>query len=155
MFIGERIRELRLEKDMSHGDIEKRTGLLRCYISRVENGHTIPALETLEKFARALDTPIYLLLYDGDSVPHPKVVAGAHSSPNGTWGTHRQEVRLVNQLRLLLGRMSAQDRDTILCVAAKMASRKNKRPSEAKEKRKPARPVEATLPSADQVSSPA
>src|SRR5260370_35441546 len=40
---------------MSKGDIEKRTGLLRCYLSRVENGHTVPSLETLQKIARALD----------------------------------------------------------------------------------------------------
>jgi transcriptional regulator with XRE-family HTH domain len=40
------------------GDIEKRTGLLRCYVSRVENGHTVPAIETLEKLARALEVPV-------------------------------------------------------------------------------------------------
>jgi len=55
MLIGDRLRELREEKKLSQGDIEKRTGLLRCYISRVENGHTVPAVETLEKLARALE----------------------------------------------------------------------------------------------------
>ena len=54
MVIGDRLRELRAGKKLSQGDIEKRTGLLRCYISRVENGHTVPAIETLEKIARAL-----------------------------------------------------------------------------------------------------
>ena len=52
MLIGERLKALREQKNMSQGDIEKRTGLLRVYISRVENGHTVPAIETLEKFAR-------------------------------------------------------------------------------------------------------
>src|SRR5580704_15009973 len=52
MIIGDRIRLLRETKKLSQGDIEKRTGLLRCYISRVENGHTVPAIETLEKLAR-------------------------------------------------------------------------------------------------------
>jgi DNA-binding XRE family transcriptional regulator len=47
MVICDRLRELRESKDLSQGDIEKRTGLLRCYISRVENGHTVPAIETL------------------------------------------------------------------------------------------------------------
>jgi transcriptional regulator with XRE-family HTH domain len=56
MIIGDRLRELREEKTLSQGDIEKRTGLLRCYISRVENGHTVPAIETLEKLARALES---------------------------------------------------------------------------------------------------
>jgi transcriptional regulator with XRE-family HTH domain len=53
-------------KRLSQGDIEKRTGLLRCYISRVENGHTVPAIETLEKLARAMEVPPYQLFYDGD-----------------------------------------------------------------------------------------
>jgi len=55
MIIGDRLREMREAKQLSQGDVEKRTGLLRCYISRVENGHTVPAIETLEKMARALE----------------------------------------------------------------------------------------------------
>jgi len=69
MIIGDRLRELREEKKLSQGDIEKRTGLLRCYISRVENGHTVPAIETLEKMARALEVPLYQLFYDGKEPP--------------------------------------------------------------------------------------
>src|SRR5260370_37617881 len=69
MEIGQRLRELREQKNLSQGHIEKRTGLLRCYISRVENGHTVPAVETLEKFARALEIPMYQLFYDGDKPP--------------------------------------------------------------------------------------
>jgi transcriptional regulator with XRE-family HTH domain len=67
MVIGNRLRELRESKSLSQGDIEKRTGLLRCYISRVENGHTVPSIETLEKMARALEIPMYRLFYDGDA----------------------------------------------------------------------------------------
>ena len=59
MVIGDRLRTLREAKDLSQGDIEKRTGLLRCCLSRVENGHTVPSVETLEKFARALELPLY------------------------------------------------------------------------------------------------
>lgn len=69
MIVGERLRTLREERNFSQGEIEKRTGLLRCYISRVENGHTVPAVETLEKFARALEVPMYQLLYDGEKPP--------------------------------------------------------------------------------------
>src|SRR6202022_1743359 len=67
--ISDRLRELREQKKLSQGDIEKRTGLLRCYISRVENGHTVPAIETLEKLARALEVPLYQLFYDGEEPP--------------------------------------------------------------------------------------
>ncbi len=69
MIIGDRLRALREQKKFSQGEIEKRTGLLRCYISRVENGHTVPAVETLEKFARALEVPVYQLFYDGEEPP--------------------------------------------------------------------------------------
>ena len=66
MVIGDRLKTVREAKDLSQGDIEKRTGLLRCYVSRVENGHTVPSVETLEKFARALELPLYHLMFDGD-----------------------------------------------------------------------------------------
>lgn len=66
MIIGDRLRTIRESKKLSQGDIEKRTGLLRCYISRVENGHTVPAIETLEKMARALDMHLYEVLWEPD-----------------------------------------------------------------------------------------
>ena len=69
MVIGERLKALREHKKLSQGDIEKRTGLLRVYISRVENGHTVPAIETLEKMARAMEVPMYQLFYDGEKPP--------------------------------------------------------------------------------------
>jgi len=69
MIIGERLRALREEKKFSQGEVEKRTGLLRCYISRVEHEHTVPAVETLEKFARALEVPMDQLFYDGEEPP--------------------------------------------------------------------------------------
>ena len=69
MIIGDRLRQLRERKNMSQGDIEKRTGLIRNYISRVENGHTVPSIETLEKLAHALEIPMYQLFYDGEKPP--------------------------------------------------------------------------------------
>jgi len=65
MVIGQKLKEIRESKNLSQGDIEKRTGLLRCYTSRVENGHTVPSVETLEKYSRALEVPLYKLFYDG------------------------------------------------------------------------------------------
>src|SRR5258707_15667970 len=67
MVIGNRLKELRESKQLSQGDIEKRTGLLRCYIPRVENGHTVPAVSTLEKIARALEVPMLRLFHDGEA----------------------------------------------------------------------------------------
>src|ERR1700741_5570793 len=69
MVIGQRLRQLRESKKLSQGDIEKRTGMLRCYTSRVENGHTVPSLDTLAKYAQALEIPMYQLFYDGEEAP--------------------------------------------------------------------------------------
>lgn len=68
MVIGDKLKTLREQKNLSQGDIEKRTGLLRCYISRVENGHTVPSVDTLEKLARALEVPMYRLFTDDEHV---------------------------------------------------------------------------------------
>jgi|SRR5580704_4805809 transcriptional regulator with XRE-family HTH domain len=65
MKIGRKLRELRVAENLSQGDIEERTGLLRAYTSRVENGHVSPSIATLEKYARAFDVPLYTLFYDG------------------------------------------------------------------------------------------
>lgn len=69
MLIGDRLRSIREQKHFSQGDVEKRTGPLRCYVWRVENGHTVPAIETLDKFARASEVPMYRLFYDGNEPP--------------------------------------------------------------------------------------
>src|ERR1700730_4470759 len=61
--VGARIRQLRREKGLTQGDIERRTGLMRCYISRVENGFKSPSIGTLERFARALEVPLYQIFY--------------------------------------------------------------------------------------------
>lgn len=56
--LGTRLRALREQKGFSQGDVEERTGLLRCYISSVEHSHTVPSIDTLEKIASALDVPL-------------------------------------------------------------------------------------------------
>ncbi|MFY9531918.1 MAG: helix-turn-helix transcriptional regulator [Candidatus Acidiferrales bacterium] len=77
MLIGERLRALREAKGLSQGDIEERTGLLRCYVSRVENDHTTPAVETVEKWARALEIPLYAIFYEGNNPAKPAMVPKA------------------------------------------------------------------------------
>ena len=123
MIIGDRLRALREEKKLSQGDIEKRTGLLRCYISRVENGHTVPAIETLEKMARALECPLYQLFYDGEEPPVLPNLPKRKSSDDIAWGTSGKEARFLNKLRRLLGKADEEDRKLILYMAQKMANR--------------------------------
>jgi transcriptional regulator with XRE-family HTH domain len=126
MIIGERLRLLREQKKLSQGDIEKRTGLLRCYLSRVENGHTVPAIETLEKLARALDVQLYQLLYDGEEPPRQEVPASWRESGNRGWGTSGKDLRFMRKLRNLLGKMNEEDRELLMFTVQQMARKKNK-----------------------------
>lgn len=121
MVIGDRLREMREEKKLSQGDIEKRTGLLRCYISRVENGHTVPAIETLEKIARALEVPLYHLFYDGDEPPNLPNLPVRKSSSDIAWGASGKDARFLNKLRRLLAKTAEEDRKLLLYMAQKMA----------------------------------
>jgi transcriptional regulator with XRE-family HTH domain len=123
VIIGDRLREMREEKKLSQGDIEKRTGLLRCYISRVENGHTVPAIETLEKLARALEVPLYHLFYDGEQPPQLPNLPKRKSSDDIAWGNAGKDARFLNKLRRLLSKTAEEDRKLILHMAQKMASR--------------------------------
>jgi transcriptional regulator with XRE-family HTH domain len=123
VIIGDRLRELREEKKLSQGDIEKRTGLLRCYISRVENGHTIPAIETLEKMARAFEVPMYQLLYDGEEPPKMPEIVKRPSAGNSMWGSSGKDARYLSKLRRVLGHMNEQDRKLVLHMAQKMVRR--------------------------------
>jgi transcriptional regulator with XRE-family HTH domain len=121
MVIGERLRTLREAKDFSQGEIEKRTGLLRCYISRVENGHTVPAIETLEKFARALEVPMYELFYDGEEPPKIPNLPKRMTGGDVAWGSSGKDGRMLQQFRRLLSKTDAKDRRTLLFMAQKMA----------------------------------
>src|SRR5579863_3709360 len=123
MIIGDRIRLLRETKKLSQGDIEKRTGLLRCYISRVENGHTVPAIETLEKMARALEVPLYQLFYDGEEPPELPNLPKRRTADEVAWGSTGKEARFLTMFRTLLGRIEEGDRRLLLYMAQKMAHR--------------------------------
>jgi transcriptional regulator with XRE-family HTH domain len=123
MIIGDRLRDMREAKKLSQGDIEKRTGLLRCYISRVENGHTVPAIETLEKMARALEVPLYQLFYDGEEPPKLPNLLKRKSSDDCVWGSTGKEGRYFSKLRRLLSKTAEANRKLILHMAQKMANR--------------------------------
>ena len=127
MIIGDRLRAIREEKNLSQGDIEKRTGLIRCYVSRVENGHTVPALDTIEKFARALEVPLYQLFYDGEQPPALPRLPKRRTSDDIVWGSSRKEARLLTQFQRLLGRVNEKDRSLLLFMAQRMAGQKQSR----------------------------
>jgi transcriptional regulator with XRE-family HTH domain len=123
MIIGDRLRGLREHKKLSQADIEERTGLLRCYISRVENGHTVPSVDTLEKFARALEVPMYQLFFDGEESPQLPAHLKRKSSDDVAWGRRGKDARYLSRFRHLMGRTNEDDRKLILFMAQKMASR--------------------------------
>jgi transcriptional regulator with XRE-family HTH domain len=123
MLIGRRLREVRVQKGLSQGDVEKRTGLLRCYLSRVENGHTIPSVETLEKMAHALEVPMYQLFYEGDQPVNVPLI-GHPNTREGQWGSKGKDARLFGRLRRLLGKMNETDRGLLLAFATKAAQQK-------------------------------
>jgi transcriptional regulator with XRE-family HTH domain len=126
VLIGERLRTLREEMNLSQGDIEHRTGLLRCYVSRVENGHTVPSIETLEKLARALDVKLYQLLYDGDVLSLEPDSAPRKKSSDMLWGSSGKNARFVNTMRLLLSGMNQSDRKLLLFTASQMVQSKKR-----------------------------
>ena len=124
MIIGERLRGLREERNLSQGDIEKKTGLFRCYVSRVENGHTVPAVETLEKFARALEVPMYQLFYDGEEPPKLSNLLKRMTADDILWGNSGKDANMLGQFCRLFGRMNEADRNVLFFMAQKMAKRK-------------------------------
>ncbi len=111
MKIGTTIRAHRLHRGLSQGDIEKKTGLLRCYLSRVENGHTVPSLDTLSKIAIALDLPI-AQFFDDDSVSRylhaPKI--------------SDDELRFLTQIRRYSSNLNDSDRKLLLAMVKKFAN---------------------------------
>jgi transcriptional regulator with XRE-family HTH domain len=120
MIIGDRLRLMREEKKFSQGEIEKRTGLLRCYISRVENGHTVPSIETLEKLARALEIPLYQLFYDGEAPPALPNLPKRKTAEDIAWGSSGKESGYLMRFRRQLGTMNEADRKLLLFLAQKM-----------------------------------
>jgi transcriptional regulator with XRE-family HTH domain len=122
MLIGQRLRALREEKKLSQGDIEKRTGLFRCYTSRVENGATVPSIPTLEKYARALEIPMYALFYDGEEPPKAPVLPNTKNGRETEWGNSGKDAHMLRQFQRVLSRTTQSDQKLLLHMARKMAS---------------------------------
>src|ERR1700738_5351213 len=118
MVIGNRLKEVRESKQLSQGDTEKRTGLLRRYISRVEDGPTVPAIDTLEKMARALEVPMYRLFHDGEA---PASLRKLKPPKDDEFGTTGSEADYFSKLRRLLAKMEPGDQKLLLHMAQKVA----------------------------------
>ncbi len=137
MIIGERLRALREYKALSQVDMEKRTGLFRYYISRVENGHTIPTLETLTRFARALEVPVFHLVYEEDGPYQPPVLPGSTSSLESSASLSKRDLHVLEQLNILFSRLRDRDRELLFALARRMIKRVTRRsPSTEKAKSK-------------------
>ena len=107
--IGQRIRQLRTERGLSLGDIERSTGLLGVYVSRVEHGRSSPSLETLERLAAAFGIP----LHDFFREPSKQETA---ADPDA-------EDRLLSHLRFYLRQLSAADQERVMDLAERLAGR--------------------------------
>jgi len=116
MIIGEHLRALREQPNLSRGDIEKRTGLLRCDVSRVENGDTVPTIEPLEKWA--LNVPLYQVFCEGED---SSAAQPLNTGKSGLWGSESRDAQYLNQLVRTLSLANARDRELLLHMARKMA----------------------------------
>jgi transcriptional regulator with XRE-family HTH domain len=133
MNIGERIRVLREARELTQGDIEKRTFLKRPHLSRVENGHTVPSIETLEKIARALNISMYQFFYEGNKPVDEGMVSKRAAT---LYGNRGKEIFVLDKFRQLLGRMEDRERALLLVMAQRMAAAGPKRAPGAAKRRK-------------------
>jgi|SRR5882762_6388594 len=125
MVISDRLRAIREQKELSQGDIEQRTGLKRCYVSRVENGHTIPSIETLEKMARPLEVPLYQFFYDGEEPPEIPSLPKSVATDSDDWGRSGESGKFFHRLLQVLGRLFEDDRKLIMHMTFQLL-RKNR-----------------------------
>ncbi len=112
MDIGKRLRQLRLARGLSQGDIERRTGLMRSYVSRVEGGFTQPTIETLERWAKALGLELYQVFYTGKGKPK-----AARLTPSVDYGS--REGKFVRVYRDL----ASEDQRFLLALARNLKKR--------------------------------
>ncbi len=111
--IGQRIRQVREQKSMSQGDIERSTGMLRAYISRVEHGHTVPSLESLERFAAALGIPLYQLFSYTNGPEQDAAVPATEQE--------KEDERYLLLLKSPIHNMEHANRELLLNLARRLA----------------------------------
>lgn len=121
MTFGERLRELRIAKQLSQGDIEKRTGMLRCYISRLENGHTAPSVGTRQRLARGLKVSLSRLFPEDKEPLKLSSLRKRKISREPACGSVHENARFLNRVHQLAGKVTERDRELILYMVSKMA----------------------------------
>jgi transcriptional regulator with XRE-family HTH domain len=119
MQIGERLKVIREAKNMSQGDVEKKTGLLRCYLSRCENGHTVPSIDTLEKWSRALDVSMSQLFAENGQAEKLLPAFKNGRTPK----LNRAAANSLRRIGSALTRMSPRDIVLVTSFASKLAAR--------------------------------
>ena len=110
MNLGVSIRRIRQEKGLSQGEMQKRTGILRSYLSRVENGHTVPSLATLQRLASAMGVSLadfFAAEGEGASATAP--------IPSDTASQY------LGELKNYLPQLSTQQRQELLEMVKEMA----------------------------------
>jgi transcriptional regulator with XRE-family HTH domain len=125
MLIGPRLRELREERKLSQGDITEVIGLPRSYISRIENGHAVPSLETLQRLATALDVPLYRIFYseeDGPSIG-PRLKSWDELADDR--GPSGDEARFLIEMRALAKNLGRSGRILLLNLARRLVTRRS------------------------------
>src|SRR5271166_2549080 len=113
--IGEVIKTYRSQRGLSQGDIERRTGLLRCYLSRVENGHTVPSLETLAKIAEAMEISL-ADFFPGTETPRDK------ETQKMLGELSQDEIRFLAEIKKYSTSLSDGDKRLVLAMIRKMAT---------------------------------
>ena len=120
MDIAERLRQLREAKKLSQGDIQRRMGLYRSYISRVEHGHAVPTIETLEKICQGLQVPMYQVFYGGENLHEAPIFSDRKSD----WASRGKGHRFFVKLRRTLSHTTEADRRLLLHLAGHLAGAK-------------------------------
>jgi transcriptional regulator with XRE-family HTH domain len=121
MEVGHRLRELRESRNLSQGDIAVRSGLLRCYTSRVENGHTVPSVETIEKYANALGIPLFAFFPNEGNAPR---VEPPSPSRDPDWGATPRERFQNHKIIIALTKMDERDRQLVLTLVQRLTKTK-------------------------------
>lgn len=123
MMVGQRLRELRKTKRLSQLDIEKRTGIFRCYISQLEHGFATPSIKTLAKLARALEIPLYRLFYEHNEpakLPRSPELSRRKPTRRDSFGVRDNEVRYLNKLHRALKGIEEPNRRLLIDLATRM-----------------------------------
>ncbi len=135
MLIGARLRELREERRLSQGDITEVIGLPRSYISRIENGHAVPSLETLRRLAAALDVPLYRIFFTGEAVLNGRAAGRSLDELAEEAGPAGDDARFLIEMRALTKNLGRSQRIFLLNLARRLAAGRSapKTPSVRKE----------------------